>query len=364
MTPTELQRWTVLFHTREEINKAGKLLALSDSPDDVPEDALSAIGNWRACHGWPMNTFKLWLLDKAKQVDKTSLVAQRLKRLPSIALKLKRFPGIKLSQMQDIAGCRAILPSVVAVDMLVRKYRKSDLKHELIRTDDYIREPRSSGYRGVHLIYRYYSDKNKTYNDLKVEIQLRSTLQHLWATAVETVGTFTRQALKSSAGETEWLRFFELMGTALALRERAPIVPNTPSNHNELREELEYYATKLDVQHRLQLYAATLRIPEKAGEIKNAKLFLLELDLKAMRLRITGYKANETDKAAKDYLAVERTPLGTLDSVLVSVDSFVALKRAYPNYYLDTHRFIQAVTRAISKTRSKHHDSRQGRLFP
>ena len=201
VTKSQLQRWAILSFSREEINKAGKLLALADSPDELPEESLVAIGNWRACHGWPLNTFKLWLLEKAKHLDNGSLVAQRLKRLKSIAQKLKRFPGIKLSQMQDIAGCRAILPTVKHVDGLVLKYRKSDIKHELIRMDDYIREPKASGYRGIHLIYRYFSDKNTTYNDLKVEVQLRSTAQHLWATAVETVGTFTQQALKSSTGK-------------------------------------------------------------------------------------------------------------------------------------------------------------------
>jgi hypothetical protein len=36
------------------------------------------------------------------------------------------------------------------------------------------------------------------------------------------------------------------------------------------------------------------------------------------------------------------------DVVLVSVDSLEALKKAYPNYFLDTHRFIQAVKHATA----------------
>ena len=43
-----------------------------------------------------------------------------------------------------------------------------------------------SGYRGVHLIYRYNSDRKTEYNTLLIEMQLRSQLQHAWATAVET----------------------------------------------------------------------------------------------------------------------------------------------------------------------------------
>jgi hypothetical protein len=40
------------------------------------------------------------------------------------------------------------------------------------------------------------------------EIQLRSRLQHAWATTVETVDTFTRQAIKTGGGKAEWRRFF------------------------------------------------------------------------------------------------------------------------------------------------------------
>ncbi len=60
---------------------------------------------------------------------------------------------------------------------------------------------------GCYLIYRYFSDRQTKYNTLKVELQLRSQLQHAWAAAVETVGAFVQQALKSSLGEEEWLRF-------------------------------------------------------------------------------------------------------------------------------------------------------------
>lgn len=39
------------------------------------------------------------------------IVAQRLKRVPTIAGKLLREPGMKLSRMEDVGGVRAVLPS-------------------------------------------------------------------------------------------------------------------------------------------------------------------------------------------------------------------------------------------------------------
>jgi hypothetical protein len=357
--------WVQPRYRRDQVNRAGRGLACAASLEEDPSDeSLEIISNWRSCHSWPLNTFKLWLLDKAQQTDSHSLVAQRLKRLSSIAAKLHRFPEMKLSQMQDIAGCRAILATVSDVDKLVERYKKSDLKHKLVHEDDYIREPKESGYRGYHLIYRYNSDKSTIYNDLKVEVQLRSGLQHAWATAVETVGAFTQQALKSSQGQKEWLPFFELMSAELAAREKTAPVPHTPSNRLDLRYQLKECEAKLDVINHLDLYAASLQLPETSGEMKGAKFFLLELDPNVMKLRITGYNARELEKASNDYLNAEKRALaGGRDAVLVSVDSFRALKKAYPNYYLDTHKFIQAVKEAIRWTRRSTTDPRQGQLF-
>jgi Region found in RelA / SpoT proteins len=349
-------KWVAPLYDRQIVNEAARAILVEPtfphSPEDYDEVELQygIIGNWRSSHSFPLNTFKIGLLHKARQVDDASLVAQRLKRLSSIAAKLQRYRTMKLSQMQDIAGCRAIVSSVSAVYELVALYKRSDIKHKLVHEDDYIARPKESGYRSYHLIYGYYSDKKATYNGLKVELQLRSALQHAWATAVETVGTFIQQALKSSQGEKDWLRFFALMGTAIAIRERSALVPDTPTERRLLKKELTDYVERLDVENHLSVYAAALNTPEEAGA-KDAHYFLLELDVSTKRVKITGYKADELEKASKDYLSAER---GTIsgqsgrDAVLVSVDSLEALKKAYPNYFLDTHRFIQAVKQAIS----------------
>jgi ppGpp synthetase/RelA/SpoT-type nucleotidyltranferase len=72
----------------------------------------------------------------------------------------------------------SILSSALGVSKLYESYIESDLKHGLAQTDNYIDLPKDSGYRGVHMIYRYYSDRRQDYNSLKIEMQLRSRLQH------------------------------------------------------------------------------------------------------------------------------------------------------------------------------------------
>ena len=181
--------WAVPEFTRGSVDRAGRVLVTD--PDVVTarelSEAFTVINNWRSSHSFPLNTMQVGLRRMARRVDPDALIAQRIKRISSIEAKLIRFRRMNLSQMQDIGGCRAIVKDVKSIRSLVEAYRESDLKHKMLRLDDYLDAPKSSGYRGIHLIYRYFSDRTETYNGLQIEIQVRTPLQHSWATAVETV---------------------------------------------------------------------------------------------------------------------------------------------------------------------------------
>jgi ppGpp synthetase/RelA/SpoT-type nucleotidyltranferase len=351
--------WAKPNHNREEVNSAGRMLVgvvynaggWDDEEWEKWEVALPIWNNWRSCHGYPLNALQINLRRAARKFDPKPLIAQRTKRLISMAVKLKRFPNMKLTQMQDIGGCRAVVKSAAAVQAVDRFLRtQSKMVHELATCDDYIAQPRPSGYRGIHHVYRYHSDTTlgRKYNGLKIEMQLRSQYQHAWATAVETVGTFTSEALKSSSGPEAWLRFFALMGSAIALRERTPLVPGTPSARKELIEEIDHHAYILAVENRLNGYASMLQKFEQ--EAQRAHYYLLQLDPTANQLVITGFQRDETEKAQSSYLAAERKAKETpgTDAVLVSVDSLAALPRAYPNYFADTRIFVQLLRQALS----------------
>src|SRR4051812_7252222 len=96
--------------SKADVNRAGQILVAGDPA--LSEAAFEILANWRACHGYPMNTFQALLRHRLKEIDEDAIVAQRLKRAPSVIAKLKRFKTMNLSQMQDIAGLRAILSSV------------------------------------------------------------------------------------------------------------------------------------------------------------------------------------------------------------------------------------------------------------
>jgi putative GTP pyrophosphokinase len=97
-------------YSKNQINKAGDILIAPETYSDADQEwASQVLANWRACHGYPINTFQATLRQKLKTIDKRAIVAQRLKRAPSIILKLQRFDGMKLARMQDIGGLRAVV---------------------------------------------------------------------------------------------------------------------------------------------------------------------------------------------------------------------------------------------------------------
>ena len=352
--------WVTRQYSKTKIDKAGEVLAREGPIDDLQElnEALEVINNWRSCHAFPLNTMQVALRRVARQVDAQPIIAQRIKRLFSIGLKLQRFPTMTLSQMQDLGGCRAIVSDLPRVFRMVDLFRRSRMKHRHT-IDNYIEKPQPSGYRGVHLVWRYFSDKSSNYNGQKIEMQLRSALQHTWATAVETVGTFTRHALKSSIGPERWLRFFALMGTVMAVKEGSNIVADTPADTAELLRELRLIAEELDVVKRLETYGTALRQFD-SNTTGAAHYFLVHLDTENQRTLVTGFKAGALKEANAQYLELERRikPDSSNDAVLVSVENIALLQRAYPNYFLDTRAFVDVVREALPKTTIRQHRNR------
>jgi hypothetical protein len=307
--------------------------------------AWGVIENWRTSHGLPLNVFQAGLRSRAKRVDEEFIVAQRMKRISSVMNKLHREPTMKLSQMQDLGGCRVILPDINAVDTLYGMYRGDEplLSGEgSLKCHDYIRGPKDDGYRGIHIVGRYCPriKSREPWNGHRIEIQLRSRLQHAFATTVETVTTFTREPLKFGAGPAKWRRFFALMGSALALREATPLVRGTPTDATELVRELREVTRTLKVRQRLQGWTDAVRaLPRK--NVEGFKWLLLVLNLDQNTVKVRGYSNRR--EASKVIAEIEQSKNEDLDAVLVWVRSVSDLRAAYPNYYADTREFIEAL---------------------
>ncbi len=256
---------------------------------------------------------------------------------------------MKLSQMHDLGGCRAILSNIRAVRKLFDMYQEDQPSLPLegsVKCYDYLSEPKDDGYRGIHVVARYHPriEERLAWNGDRVEIQIRTKLQHAFATAVETVTTFTREPLKFGAGPVEWRRFFCLMGSVLAIREQTPLVAKTPNDEKQLIAELREVARELNVSQRLLGWTDTLRTLPRTP-MTNSKWLLLALDTTQSTIKVTGFQNDE--KAFQAVSEIEQSKRPDLDAVLVWVSSIKRLRVAYPNYYADTTAFLAALDIAL-----------------
>lgn len=339
-------QWIEPEYSKEKVKKAGNFLASTETDDEKFRAAVPVFFNWRSAHAFPMQIMLDLLRKNAIRIDTHALVVQRLKRVPSILDKLVREKGMSLSRMEDIAGCRAVLPTVKNVKRLYGNLKNSRTKNILHRERDYILEPKESGYRGVHLVYKYNGSKEK-YSGLFVELQLRSKIQHSWATAVEVVGTFTKQALKASYGEPMWLEFFKYASVEFSKLENCPI--DKRYDGVDTLKKLKEYIAILDIEKRLKAFNVAVKTISTRSKEKGAGYYILLLDLERRVISLQGFNKNQLEEATNTYNEKEQkySDDNTKDLVLVSAGSLLELKRAYPNYFSDTNMFSKYLDEVV-----------------
>lgn len=348
MVAIKQARWKQVEYSRTKIINAGKIIKKDEAALEQILESTNIIDNWRAAHAFPLHVIYMHLRRMAS-TRQDIVVAERLKRLDSIINKLKREPNMSLWTMQDLGGCRFIVPSTEEVYTYAEKYKNSRIRHKYIGTYDYISAPKESGYRSLHLVYQYYSDTHDTYNkNMLIELQFRTHLQHIWATALETLGLFTQQALKAGQGDEDTKRFFILVSSLFAIREEKPIVPGTQNNPEKLIAEIKEIDNK---NHYLDMLSA-IRVAvdhRKDNEHTKQGYYILILNYKTRRLNIRYFKPSQAEEANLSYSKIESTRAkSNIDAVLVRVSSFQSLKTAYPNYFSDIGEFVDVVKEYIS----------------
>jgi hypothetical protein len=340
--------WTKPEYSRGRVDRAGEAVVRSvDGWLDFPDPVV--IANWRAAHSFPLNTFQVTLRKRAQRSDIAPLVVQRLKRYASIEKKLRLQPKMKLSRMQDLGGCRAVMTNMIGVTKVLAAY-DSDYRrgrgHEFIKPSDYVREPKGDGYRSIHLVYRYRprSVTQEPWQGLRIEIQLRTERQHLWASAVEIVETFTGTRIRGGTGREGWGRFFALASAATAMAEASAPVPDTPRRPKALREELLGVMSELGVESQLREWGEHISVLPVTGGFRKVVAYALSLDQASRTTRVVGF--DSWNRANEEYHLLEKAR-PDLQTVLVAGEPIRAIRRAYPSYYLSTKRFVSTLTRTL-----------------
>lgn len=227
------------------------------------------------------------------------------------------------------------------VEEVVDYYVNGKSPHKLHRVYDYIEEPKRSGYRGSHLIFKFHGEGDASiYNRQFVEVQVRTELQHAWATAVEAVGLVRREHLKGGEGDARWLRFFQLVAADMASSEGRPLVPGVSDDPAVRREELKSIDSELSAIKSLESFNEAIQFADEHFT-KHARYYIIQYnwDTKVVSVRPSGHVQRGTDAYDVD--------TNSSDVVLVEIDDVKQLREAYPNYYLDVSIFNQKARLAM-----------------
>jgi hypothetical protein len=264
---------------------------------------------------------------------------------------------MELARMQDIGGVRAVVNTIKEVRTLQFEYQDTGrFTHELTKIHDYITSPKLDGYRGVHLVYKYNNTlaRNKVaehYKGLFVELQIRTKLQHTWATAVETMGTLRDESYKNAKGSKDWLDFFALVSSAFAHVENTAMVPQYANlTAKDTYDRVRQSEAKLNVLQQISDLSVAAEAIHNKGMAGYYNIIIL--NRKNRIVKIAYFHKNNLSAATTEYARLEALANSDMDLVLVSAGRLEALKAAYPNYFLDVRDFIEKVRVIIEQAKN------------
>jgi ppGpp synthetase/RelA/SpoT-type nucleotidyltranferase len=347
-------------YSGKQVIRAGEQLLLDSVLNNRLEfeKAMDILSYWRFTHELPLEEAFDVIQKVTLKIDPSAFFAKRLKRYVSIINKLKRFKDMKLKNMQDIGGCRAIVSSNKKVYQIARLLRKRDEfkgEDEKIRFKDYIAKPKQDGYRSYHLVGKF---KAKHGIHRFIEVQLRTSLQHDWATALEIVDLFTGQALKSNQGEDVWKRFFKGVSEQFAIMEDIHLFKFGDINkHQKYLEmvqaskdltascsETQRLGKKLSVANKFIAFANSVKIVnDQLSKNSVDGYVLIQVNTIKTTVRTTLFAREDSKMASQMYTEAEKEAAETdgLVVALVSTTAVGGIKEAYPNYFADSTEFLK-----------------------
>lgn len=318
-------------------------------------DANLVVEDWRKLHMIPLQE----LVEEVTRVladggVQAAFSSHRLKRMTSIIAKLRHNPGMGLGGLQDIGGARFVFEDIDSLLKAQKIISQASFEHFVTDREpyDYVVKPKASGYRSIHFTYKFVSD-NDDYDGLRVELQIRTRLQHDWAMAVETAELISKSSLKASLGDENWLSFFKLSSAVFAQKEGMPVAESF-AEYSEKDYCLQY--AQLDKSFKfldqLQALVSAVKISEEHTLRGGFAVLLIQFAEKRVQLR--HFQSDNLEDATKYYSEVEKSINGQNSAVvLVSVSDMKELQEAYPSYFLDASEFIQALFEFNSLCKTK-----------
>lgn len=328
--------------SKSRVNKAGANIR----NNCLSSEDLHVIDEWRSAHRAVLNTFQAILRNRTKGFN--IVVAQRHKRKTTIFGKLIRLPDMQLARMDDVAGFRLIFSTIDELYKFRQKFHQAKFLHKRRNNDDkydYIKKPKSTGYRGIHDVYTYdvNSKSGRNLKGLLLEIQYRTHIQHSWATAVEVIGFITESQPKFQEGDNRYQMAMALASEILSRYYENRFGPYPDKSDVDVVKEF----LELDGELNLLRTLEGLNTVETATTTnRNAILIFTpngELEVRTFR---------EATEALRALFALEKEMPGK-DIVLVKADTNEDIRLAFKNYFSDAQDFIQRINEGCRQLSGK-----------
>ncbi len=335
------------------INKAGNVIrcymleskenknSITNTSQEDFINALLILRSYREYHLPYLKLMENLLTHKLNRLNilEKSIIASRSKRLESISSKLLRRPTMRLSQMDDMVGLRVTFANMHDLQCFIDDTMHCEIQNHQridnkIRENNYINSPKEDGYRGIHRVFKYQTDDNRI---IRVELQLRTKIQHEWATIVEILGSLKQTSFKTGEGEDTHRQFLELSSVLFAIEEELPVIANYSSlTPTEICTKLREMDKELQI---IQTLESVKSIPLDSDD-KQDKYYLLLLNLDSRTTTVIAYNDELTANEAYGRLERDYKETHQFNVALVSVTDINKIKDAYPNYFLHTENFI------------------------
>lgn len=339
-----------LEYSKKDVVRAGNALKgrLVWTPEGEADiHRVFAIANsWRASHAFPMHSLRAELQARMTALKLKGLTAARLKQMSSIRGKLDRIDS-NLRQLQDLGGCRAIVPTIEEARSLVAATLGKS-RHILKSENPYMDAPRASGYRSHHLVFAFVprGASEGGYEGRLIEMQIRSRLQHSWATAVEAVGLHRGENLKAGLGSADWLRLFELMSLEFAASEDCEYAKD---GSNSRAKEIIDLESSLNVVRTLDGLSHAVSGLDWMANTRDVrpKYCVVKYDRKARKVDVKFLYTPSDIEGNLETDDGQLNDANAYSTVVIEVEKVENLRDAYPNYFGDVQLFKDKLTAVV-----------------
>lgn len=322
--------------SKSKIDRAGLALAKSKYRDEIDFIELEDVfDEYRKAHLQPLSETTIELQQLLDNYGAQYYIAQRLKRKPQIIRKLNRL-HVRLTQLQDIGGCRIIVNTNSDVERLY-EYLKEVVATQNVftigRDTDYRERGRDdTGYRALHVILER--------SGCHLELQIRSRIQHYWAESIERTSVIYGHHLKEQEGDPLVIRYFKSLSDAFYEIE-AGRKPSTAHKLeiDQLRENCEKIIVESD-KHKIfdsfvnEDIIKTLTEKESRNR-KGLNNWILIFDWNAGAFVSWDIVGRNTDEAVEAYIEYERQypSENGFEVVLIGSSEIATVRQTHSHYF-------------------------------